>query len=122
MNLLTTRLKNIKQELTNLKTAHQRGIGNLRVYNKYCEGLDTNLDQTLTITINFSTNYAAYPFFQVLKAGGSLGQVDFTGMDATYSNNGYRVVVTVYDINAWYLSFGFYVLSTAPVESVDYHY
>lgn len=121
-NLLTERLKFAKRELTALKTAHNRGIGNLRIYNKYCSELSTHLDQTLTITINFSTNFTAYPFFQVIQAGGSIGQRDWTGMDATYSNNGYRVVVTVYDINAWYMSFGFYILSTAPVESVSYSY
>ena len=122
-DLLVQRLKAAKRELTALKTAHRRGIGNLKIYNRYCEELGSHTTGTLNITIKFDSKYAAYPLFQVLPLGdiSSSGMV-YTGVNANYANGGYQASVQVYDEFAWLFSYGFYVLSTAPTTEVNYSY
>lgn len=122
MNQLSQRIKEAKRELTNLKTAHRRGIGNLRIYNKLCEGIYTGSTNPITITINFDSKFAPYPFFQIMKNGNFVSSDVFSvEVNVTYSNNGYTAVAIAYDTYAWALSSGFYILSTAPVTSVTYH-
>lgn len=120
MNLLSQRIKEAKRELTALKTAHKRGLGNLIVFNKYCEEMSTHQSTPLTITINFDTKYAPYPLFQVMLSGSATRL--FGGQNVSFSNNGYQATSVVYEDLAFFMSYGFYVLSTAPVESISYRY
>ena len=118
MNTLADRLRLISQELTALKTSHKRGLGALKIYTKLSDGPGDNLHTPLTITINFSKRVAPYPLFQIAPNGS--GVDTSSAINATYGDGGYRVVATAYDNLAWSLGWGFWVLSTASIESITW--
>lgn len=67
VNLLSKRLKDAKRELTNLKTAHTRGLGNLRIFSQRIDLDPTGHELNfwyIIIDIEFDHNYAEYPFAQ----------------------------------------------------------
>lgn len=76
VNLLTQRLKAAKRELTALKTAHKRGLGNMKVYQQ-----QVNLSATghelgfwyVLVDVDFDQNYAAYPFAQSMGGANAAG-------------------------------------------------
>lgn len=119
VNLLSQRIKDAKRELTALKTAHMRGLGLVETY-EYIGSCDyEDNKQTLTFVIEFSQEYAAYPFFQILPHWNSIGAADynFGGMSATYSNNGYTATVSMPEILGWYYT-NYYAVSFSPIVSV----
>lgn len=123
-NLLVQRFKNAKSELTALKTAHIRGIGNLRVYKETVRFTGSAVFLEGTVTINFSQNFAAYPFVYLLGYGVDLDGMHFISMDpesVNYTNNGYTAVFegeALYDPE--YIPNKFDVYSTSPMTSITY--
>lgn len=97
VNLLTQRLKSAKRELTNLKTAHKRGLGNLKVFkNEYTfvpPGGEGSPDGK--IIFKFSQNLAPYPFAYVVGYGYQLtygNYISCVDVDSiTYKDNGYTI-------------------------------
>ena len=127
MNTLADRLKAIKQELTALKTAHKRGLGNLRIYSKTVEVDSTGHESPrfwgLEITINFDTRFASYPFAYMLPTISDSGAASLTQQRAfSYTNNGFTI-----EFKALYYFSGpdtssFTILSSSPVTSVSYRW
>lgn len=126
-NMLVDRLKAAKRELTALKTAHKRGLGNLRVYTHKYEipysGHESGL-WNLVITVSFETSFTAYPFVYILSTRSS-GSGFFAALliQATmeYINSGYGARIgTVFDKQSTDNSFT--VISTSPVTSVSYEW
>ena len=127
MNTLAQRLKFAKQEITALKTAHQRGFGLLKIYRteyKFSDipgVLDTHSYDAIT-TINFSQNYAPYPFAYLNGQFVSW----FSSLDVKqiqYSNNGYTITFT--GDAFYYTSLGLdkmTLYSTAPPTSISYNW
>lgn len=68
VDLLSVRLKEAKKELTNLKTAHTRGIGMLQLYTSEVK-LDVQ-DKTgiwdVAVTIYFKEGQSPYPFLEYI--------------------------------------------------------
>lgn len=101
VDLLSKRLKNAKAELTNLKTAHNRGLGLLRIYcAKHLYEDDDIWPPGMfvgTITVDFPSDSPPYPFaYFVSPNPGNLMPYDFTsGIDVLsvrYENNGHRAI------------------------------
>lgn len=120
MNTLAQRIKFAKRELTNLKTAHGRGIGNLKVYTKSINITHTGGSQLLNLVVDFSNSGVVYPFVQVF---GSMNpntyenNLDVLGAGYTNSGRTYKMMGT------WRLGTGMntiYIESTLPVSSVSY--
>lgn len=122
MNTLSQRLKYAKRELTALKTAHPRGLGNLRVYRK-SETLVTPGASGIynaTITGTFSSLFSPYPFVQALLGPTPQRVVSLQFNDFEYTNSGmgFKSVLT-----GWFTAGGVEMtldlLSLAPVEDLE---
>lgn len=97
INLLSSRIKDIKEELTNLKTAHLRGLGLVKVNLVKHLYADDNISPgdiyVGTLTVEYPDDSPAYPFSYFASPDpGNLPTYDYTrGIDVlslTYSNNG----------------------------------
>lgn len=122
-NLLVERLKFAKRELTALKTAHLRGLGNLRVYRRLETLITPAVERgsyELFIEISFSSNYAPYPFVNVL-AGPEIDGVALYGFDEfEYTENGRKARVVGGGL--FYrpsLALEYEIISTAPVNNIS---
>ena len=127
VNLLSQRLKAAKRELTNLKTAHKRGLGTLKVYRTehYFEddGIEPPDNFRGTLRIKFSRSFAPYPFFYVVPtASGSAPWYNTTYSiqvrGISFEDNGYTAVISgdiFYGSN--YLFEKVVIFSTAPIDS-----
>ena len=125
INPLTMRLKAAKRELLALKTAHTRGLGNVRIYVR-----TENIDPTghtsgvwqLKFTIDFDPRFTAYPFVNVAPAMTNSGGYTMELYEQQYSNNGYSMVVTAYwwrrtsSGNTYSIQFN----STSPIIGLSY--
>lgn len=123
MNLLADRLKFAKRELTALKTAHTRGLGNLRMYVENAtiptEGHETGI-QDLTITVTFDRQFTAYPFAYILPtidSNTNLYAIQAVGFN--YANDGFGASFKSVHLPG-VGSENFAILSTAPVKSISY--
>lgn len=122
MNLLTTKIKSIKKELTNLKTSHARGLGNVKIYHRIVQVDPSGHDSGtwfLNITATFDRQYAAYPLVQIIPAMLTDGTytMEPTGID--YSDSGFTLNAQM----IWWYEPGtnsFTIESTAPVDQVNY--
>lgn len=127
-NLFDEKLKHAKQELTNLKTAHRRGLGNLRTYYYNNEipsgGHEEGYIWELTITLQFDRNFGSYPFVQLvgalLPSGGSF--IDILDVATVrYIDGGYGM-----KLGAYYSYDGrvnnYVIFSTSPVVSISYEW
>lgn len=125
-NLLTQRLKAAKRELTNLKTAHKRGRGLLKLYSY--EGQATPADSTkiydITITVTFSNKFAKNPFVVFLRDTVDpnaqwMGSALRTDMQY-YSDDGYKLILkgNYYD---WHGGDNekYKVIATSPITNVN---
>lgn len=123
-NLLVQRFKNAKSELTALKTTHPRGIGNLRIYKETITFTGSVVWLEGTVTINFSQNFAAYPFVFLVGYGERRTVTYFAsigGDSINYTNNGYTAVfeaTALYDPES--IPNKFDVYSTSPMTSITY--
>ena len=104
VDLLSSRLKAAKRELTALKTAHTRGFGLLKVYTKTLNYSQTGIAEggiytNATLTISFSRDFPPRPFVYVLgdidvTAGTEIGRWPaFNARTFDYSSDGYTVVM-----------------------------
>lgn len=123
-NLLVQRFKDAKKELTALKTTHLRGIGNLRIYKETITFTGSGLFLEGTVTINFSQNFAAYPFVYLVGYGVRRTATYFasiSGDSINYIDNGYTAV---FEATALYhpgtIPNKFDVYSTSPMTSITY--
>lgn len=94
VDLLSVRLKEAKRELTALKTAHKRGLGELKVFEYRLEisGYNDHV-YDLSVTVNFDTSFTRYPFIFTYPQGDPntfLSKADLVSMD--YTNNGASAV------------------------------
>lgn len=122
MNLLATKVKEIKRELTALKTAHTRGLGNVKIYHHLVQ-VDPSGHETgayyMYVTITFDRRFAAYPmaqFYPTMLANGDY-TMELTGLD--YTDQGYTMeaeLVWIYEADTT----SFTVESTSPVDTVTY--
>lgn len=120
-NLLVQRLKFAKRELTALKTAHQRGLGLLKVYSKTIVIQPPSGSATfywLTIDLEFSISN--YPFIQMYLVENDISDTPTNTLpEFEYTNGGnkaeYRLVLqntgTTYSIR---------FNSTSPIASTNY--
>lgn len=121
-DLLTARLKAAKRELTALKTAHQRGLGLLRIYRETVipDNQDGIYDAAVTVT--FVEGSAPYPFVTVVGYYDTQNLYDssFAVDELEYQNNGMTAIfsgeLTVDSSGVWPKKFD--VLSTAPIQSI----
>ena len=122
-NLLSQKLRNTKKELTALKTAHQRGFGNVRIFSHRID-LDTSGHETniwyLNVTINFSQNFSSYPFVTFVPAMDNSGRTSiFETVGIDYGNGGFSLSSRMLYIYESGLN-SFWVYSTTPITSSSY--
>lgn len=121
-NLLVQRFKSAKRELTALKTIHPRGIGNLKIYKETVTFTGSAVFLEGTVTINFSQNFAAYPFVYLLGYSERMTATYFEsigGDSINYTNNGFTAVfeaTALYDPDT--IPNKFDVYSTSPMTSI----
>lgn len=124
INPLTMRLKAIKRELLALKTAHTRGLGNVKIYTSTIT-IDPSGHTTsfwdITIRIDFDPSFVAYPFVNIIPAANSSYQhtLELVGQD--YANGGYS-------LNTKYIwryvanTNSIMILATAPIVGYTYEW
>lgn len=122
INLFSKKIKDIKIELTNLKTAHKRGLGSLQIYT-----YDINIDPTgheygfweLSFTADFDRTFAAYPFayLEPQAQGNFVSSLEMESFG--YFNDGYRIVFNA----IWFYDSAAYnarIISSAPITNISY--
>lgn len=119
MNTLGQRLKYARRELTALKTAHPRGLGNLRVYRKNQTIVTPGSAGVYRATIKgtFSSLFAPYPFAQGMIGTVSASTINLVFDGFEYTDNGMAFTAT---LSGWFLSAStsvqYVMLTLAPVE------
>lgn len=119
-NLLTIRLKNAKRELTALKTAHQRGLGLLKVYSEILDvAPPSGSEWTYWLTVSVDVDLSSYPFtqFYFVPDAPLNGQPELE-----YKNNGYTIeyrlqVLRIVAVNG---DSKIAIHSTSPIIAVSY--
>lgn len=122
IDLFSMKLKAAKRELLGLKTAHTRGLGNIRIYT-----MTIDIDPTghtsgvyfIDFVFNFDNSFAAYPFVNFLPSIDQKNDhyLELIGLD--YSNNGRTLNVRgayIFSKEASYVV----IQSTAPIISWNY--
>lgn len=123
MNTLSQRLKYAKRELTALKTAHPRGLGNLRVYRRSEILVPPSSERelyTITIKLFFSPDFAPFPYIEVVKGSENPDIALFSFEDFEYFNNG--MGATSIASGLFYEgapSMPYEILSLAPVTNIE---
>lgn len=122
MNNLSQRLKYAKRELTALKTAHPRGLGNLRVYRRSETAITPGTSGLYygTVTATFSSQFSPYPYVQAvlgpMPENVNILQIE----DFEYSSDGMGFTTIM---GGWFtagsIPITFEILSLAPVETVS---
>lgn len=128
VDLLSQRLKAAKRELTNLKTAHSRGFGLLKVYKETIYFSQTELEEgyiysNASVTIKFSKEFPPNPFVYVL---GDISmeygrEPAFVPKTIEFSDGGYTVVIggeVIYYISERLRLEKITAFSTAPIISI----
>lgn len=126
MNTLSQRLKYAKKELTALKTAHPRGLGNLRVYRRIetivspADGGGRIREYEAKISGNFSSLFAPYPYTQVV-IGNSPEDVSMLSMaDFEYTSDGMGFATIIDGLFTQpSVPITFEILSLAPVDGIE---
>ena len=125
VDLLSVRLKEAKRELTNLKTAHLRGLGLLKIYKKTYVlndfGIQDSTYNRVRMTINFDYNFPPYTLVQLLTqiAGTSGFDMSLTVDSMNYTNSGYTLnceCILIREDSQGLTSF--FIVSTAPVRNL----
>lgn len=97
-DLLSQRIKYAKNELTALKTAHKRGLGNVKIYKYVYDFSSTGIAVgTMSVTVNFDQTFSEYPFAFLVGYEPTQQSLYASSMDAreiVYLNNGYSVKFT----------------------------
>ena len=124
INPLTMRIKAAKKELLALKTAHTRGLGNVKIYSS-----DITIDPTghtssfwdIAVSIDFDPSYVAYPFVNITPTISQNREHTLEVVGQDYSNGGYS-------LNAqfiWRYKAGtnsIKVFATAPIVGYSYRW
>lgn len=123
MNTLAQRLKFAKRELTALKTAHRRGLGNLRVYRRN-ELLTPPYSErdiyVITIKLSFSSNFAPFPYIQVVQGAENPSIPRFIFEDFEYYSDGMGATVVASGLfDSGSPSMPYEILSLAPVTNIE---
>lgn len=122
INPLTMRIKAAKRELLALKTAHTRGLGNVKIYSSTITIDPTGHTSSfwdIEVSIDFDPSYVAYPFVNITPAISQNREHTLEVVGQDYSNGGYS-------LNAqfiWRYKTGtnsIKVFATAPI--IDYSY
>lgn len=124
INLLSQRIKSAKRELTNLKTAHKRGLGNLKIFKNEII-IDTSGHTSgiyfLTININFDQSFASFPLIKIYPTVTNNFDYSAQLLEMDYINNGYTVRVEfLWLYNSSLPNQNMTVFSTAPISSSSY--
>lgn len=124
-NLLVQRFKSAKRELTALKTLHQRGVGLVNIYKETVTLTSSSTGiKDITITVNCSQDFAAYPFIYILGYGENITGRYYFAVETTsvnYVNNGFTAVFEgtgTYFPD--YIIPKFEVYATSPITSINY--
>ena len=128
INLLTARIKAIKKELLALKTSHTKSAFLLKIFSAIgsvpipAEGAT---DYAI-ITVNFSQDYGAYPYFRFAIEPTNLGYRNsgsniYIGTE-TYGSNGYSIEVEIIQLGDEDYSNNFKITSTSPITSISYEW
>ena len=125
VDLLSVRLKECKRELTALKTAHQRGLGELKIfrYPLQISGYNDHVYE-LTVTVDFDPNFTAYPFVSCTPQCDPvyfLNKADIISFD--FTNNG-RGAVFVFSWFAFTQIEPYTIMfhSSVPIVNVEYEF
>ena len=127
-NLFDEKLKHAKQELTNLKTAHQRGLGALKIYSQTLQ-LSTVPDihgrfTILSITVQTSREFAPRPLMYalgdiIISPTSGMPYASFNAKEINLSSDGYS---TTFEGDYWFEpEYGLtkvVVFSTTPIVSI----
>lgn len=124
-DLLSRRIKYAKKELTALKTAHRRGLGNVKIYKYVYDFSSTSINVgTMSVTVNFNQTFSEYPFVFLVGYEPTQQLLYASSMDArqiVYFNNGYSVKFTGPAIcYPTAIEPKVNIYSTAPVSSVSH--
>lgn len=120
VNLLSQRLKDVKRELTALKTVHMRGLGSMRTFTqKVIVPQDGHTGiHDITVVVTTDNQYAPYPFISLFPAGTRDG--DWTlELTNIFYNNSYTITFKL----LWLYDEGtnaFYVTSFSPIKNITY--
>lgn len=120
VNLLSQRLKVVKRELTALKTAHMRGLGNVKVYK---QRVDVPQDghtgvHDITVTVTLDNTYAAYPYVDLYPVADTNNNHSME-VDSVFYQNEYTIIFKL----LWLYKAGtnaFYVASSSPIANINY--
>lgn len=132
MNTLAQRLKYAKRELTDLKTAHRRGLGLLKIYKTAYNlgsvaGIQQDTFQNAQISVRFSSEYSSYPYAYIM--GDSIYLYGSTLLSSSesekieYKDNGYSILLSARILYA--PSYGLkniYLFSTIPPSSINFNW
>lgn len=95
VDLLSVRLKEAKRELTNLKTAHLRGIGMLQLftYNISLDVQDRVGFWDVAVVVNFKPGQSPYPFLEYIPIvnNDTSNVIELIGME--FTNGGMSVLL-----------------------------
>jgi hypothetical protein len=121
MNLLTARLKSAKRELTNLKTAHGRGLGLLKIYTRSVNlSAPTGEGAFFWLSIDVTFSVSPYPFAQKYIVTDTLdGNNFYVNDEFNYSNNGWGAEFRT-GVAKQTAPSRVTVYSTSPITSISY--
>ncbi|MBP5470025.1 MAG: hypothetical protein J6Z11_12365 [Candidatus Riflebacteria bacterium] len=124
VNLLSQKLKAAKKEITDLKTAHKRGFGNLKIYRQKqiidVSGHPTGTYYILSVNVNFSSSFSAYPFVSIIPNAENYAQNIIL---QRYFNNGYSITQEfLWNTNSSLNSHFVEIFSISPITSVSYNW
>ena len=127
VDLLSKQLKDAKKELTALKTSHERSASLLNIYSTQATlpwppgGVDI-----VTITVRFSKEYAAYPFFRFEIESLNFAYRNYASniyiSSEAYGADGYSIEIVALHWGDEEYSSNFRVISTSPVVGIDYNW
>lgn len=126
-NLLSQRLKSAKQELTDLKTVHGRGLGLLKVYSITGEANPpTNANYSFRLIISFDRDFASMPLTNFLRyttnPTAQFMQSSLEIDDEYYSNDGYDLVIEGY-YSDWDIgNRGYKIVSMSPIAELRWEW
>lgn len=124
INPLTMRIKAAKKELLALKTAHTRGLGNVKIYSSTITIDPTGHTSSfwdIAVSIDFDPSYVAYPFVNITPTISQNREHTLEVVGQDYSNGGYS-------LNAqfiWRYKAGtnsIKVFATAPIVGYSYRW
>lgn len=126
VDLFSVRLKKAKRELTNLKTAHLRGLGMLKIYKNVYSLQDLGIaDEDSVrkrIVINFSSDFPPLPLANLVPQvkGSTFFTMSVVSDAVNYSSSGYTLIVDcrITRRDARGLT-EFSIISTAPIVSLN---